>query len=298
MPNLPPSSLVTDLISGVRELFIETLQPSQLLLRILGRFHSFRSFMLKRYSSRLSTKILVSEPQGSKHFTSTISHKPFLKSLYQDGITDTFSLKQDSLYRLLDYAYSVRFTSEDNTSSYLGRDIISPTFLPEYPIYRRHSVDSDSPLVRSIVTDPLILYLAEQYLGLPPIVGNCQLYFSLPNRSSTFKRDQKRYFSYHYDIDDYRFLKLFIYLTDVSGMSGPHCYVKTSHLDYSLTKKICRRISQATCDHLYPDQACSILGSAGTSFMEDTFGFHRGAPPNRPRLILHAEYFSTTLSQQ
>jgi hypothetical protein len=91
-------------------------------------------------------------------------------------------------------------------------------------------------------------------------------------------------------VDDWRFLKLFIYLTDVDEGGGPHCYVRTSHTSaFGWTAKA---YTQAELEGRFgADKVTTVTGPKGTTFMADTLGVHRGvAPVTRPRLILQVQY--------
>ena len=68
---------------------------------------------------------------------------------------------------------------------------------------------------------------------------------------------------YHRDRDDERFLALFVYLTDVCTLSdGAHQFQMGTH------------------DGGPAAGTCTILGRAGTAFLADTRGLHRGERPS------------------
>jgi hypothetical protein len=97
--------------------------------------------------------------------------------------------------------------------------------------------------------------------------------------------------NFHRDFDDYRFIKLFCYLTDVDETSGPHVFIRGSH---RVNKHIEAR--QALSDEIVAqefgaDNILRVVGPAGTAFLENSFGVHRGMPAaTRPRLILQVLY--------
>jgi hypothetical protein len=101
---------------------------------------------------------------------------------------------------------------------------------------------------------------------------------------------------FHYDLDDFKFIKFFFYLTDVDAGSGPHVAVRTSHLRRRVARfgdrlKV-RRYSDDEVIGLYGrDQIVSITGPAGMGFAEDTICIHKGQTPvSRERLILQFQY--------
>ena len=95
---------------------------------------------------------------------------------------------------------------------------------------------------------------------------------------------------YHRDPDDWRFLKVFIYLTDVGTETGPHAYVRGSHLTAGRIRSH-PYAPQQLMERYGADNIQLIVGPRGTAFLADTWGIHSGQVPRRaPRLILQAQY--------
>ena len=92
---------------------------------------------------------------------------------------------------------------------------------------------------------------------------------------------------FHRDLDGNRFLKMFIYLTDCYELNGNHYYVERSarkanfnlFLDKRLTKNKIKK-------HFGEDSIKTIIGKAGTSFIEDTTGWHSGEIPREGTRIM------------
>ena len=97
---------------------------------------------------------------------------------------------------------------------------------------------------------------------------------------------------FHYDLDDYRALKFFFYLTDVDCLSGSHLCIAGSHKKRKLLHCISRCQSDKNIFNYYDSESIiSISGQAGLGFAEDPFCFHRGSPPvNSPRLMIQLEF--------
>ncbi len=123
------------------------------------------------------------------------------------------------------------------------------------------------------------------YLGCKPTLSSIGLRWSFPSEGKAEATQR-----FHRDPDDWRFLKLFIYLTDVDAESGPHVYVAGSHRTAGslferlyTTEEVERRHGR--------ESVWTIAGPRGMSFLADTYGIHRGAvPTSRPRLILQLQY--------
>jgi hypothetical protein len=143
----------------------------------------------------------------------------------------------------------------------------------------------DCPHLLEGANDPRVLEAAAAYLGARPTLSALRAWWSLPHGEAPRHAEL-----FHRDADDLRFLKLFVYLTDVDGGSGPHVFVRGSHRLDLLTER--RRFSDSEVAEAFGDaRTVSIGGPAGTSFLAVTYGIHRGLPPaQRPRLVFQALY--------
>lgn len=147
-------------------------------------------------------------------------------------------------------------------------------------------VVTSAPHGLRIANDPGILEIVGNVLGAKPTIAVMSAWWSLPHGDAPGEQAQL----WHRDVDDWRFLKLFLYLTDVDEDAGPHVFVPGSHARQVMMP--IRRYSDeeiaagfAGVDHK------RFTGPAGTSFLENTFGFHRGYPPRtNPRLIYQVTY--------
>ena len=130
-----------------------------------------------------------------------------------------------------------------------------------------------------------ILALAAAYLGCKPTISSVGVRWTFPGAARG-----ARFQHYHRDLDDWRFLKLFVYLTDVDEGGGPHVYVRGSHR--TRFPLMAESYDEAGLLARYgPAAITPILGSCGTSFIADTLGVHRaGSPQSAPRLILQIQY--------
>ncbi|HVJ53235.1 MAG TPA: hypothetical protein VM689_12270 [Aliidongia sp.] len=142
-----------------------------------------------------------------------------------------------------------------------------------------------APHVLEIFNDPRVLETAELYLGCKPMLDNIGCWWSYGDRPAA-KGTQR----YHRDFDSIRGFKLFVYLTDVDAGSGPHVFMKGSHTSPILdTGKA--QSDEAVRAAFGAENEIHMTGPAGTWFLADTFGFHKGAlPETGTRLILVAQY--------
>lgn len=155
----------------------------------------------------------------------------------------------------------------------------------------------DNARVQTLLADPLLLSIAAEYLSTAPILERPIMRWSTraTGRPSSYSGQL-----FHWDLDSVRFVKVFVYLTDVSTQTGPHVFVRGSHrpdrAGRSLRHRGPRRFSDQDVLHAYgPDDLLEVTGPAGTIFFADTKGFHKGIEPqSSDRLMLQFEYLATT----
>lgn len=151
---------------------------------------------------------------------------------------------------------------------------------------------ANCPAIRRLGEDPALLHVARCYVGAHARLRVSRLWWSFAGDIDATDRNEHAQ-RYHFDLDDYRFLKVFFYLTDVDADAGPHVYVRGSHRGKSLRHLFpMRRFTDAEVEQVYhPSRIVSIEGRAGEGFLEDTFGIHKGSPPvKHDRLLLQFEY--------
>ncbi len=137
----------------------------------------------------------------------------------------------------------------------------------------------------NLVNAPPVLRIAADYLGCKPTLSSLGVRWSFPSHEPPRATQQ-----FHRDPDDWHFLKLFVYLTDVDAGSGPHIYVRQSHRTAGRIRA--GSYSRAEVEHRYGrENVHSVIGARGTAFMADTYGIHAGMiPTHTPRLMLQAQY--------
>ena len=168
------------------------------------------------------------------------------------------------------------------------------------------------PHLLEIALRPEILSLVVEYLGCTPTIYSIHCWWSFPPnrwrwspwRSPAISQD------YHRDVDDFRFLALFIYLTDVRGgdEGGQHQFIVKTH-DENLVVQLLNGDKETASSlflprlrkygykqakvyrALFADQITDITGEAGSLFLADTYGLHRGVPPRKSdRLVCWIRY--------
>lgn len=141
------------------------------------------------------------------------------------------------------------------------------------------------PDVLAIANLPVLLQAASLYLGCKPTIADVSIWWSLVADGRPQEAE-----NFHRDVDDWRFVKFFLYLSDVDADAGPHYFVRGSHRRARFLKK--RRLTDAEVRKVFDGRdVVSMQGRTGDAFLEDTFGIHKGQPPRlRHRLLLQVEY--------
>jgi ectoine hydroxylase-related dioxygenase (phytanoyl-CoA dioxygenase family) len=97
-------------------------------------------------------------------------------------------------------------------------------------------------------------------------------------------------------MDRIRWLKFFIYLTDVDTDNGPHSFIAGSHrtggIPPSLLRKGYVRLTDGEVREQYPaEDFIEFTGARGTVLAEDTRGLHKGKHVARgDRLVLQLQF--------
>jgi hypothetical protein len=104
---------------------------------------------------------------------------------------------------------------------------------------------------------------------------------------------------FHFDMDRIKWLKIFVYLTDVLPENGPHSFVKGSHRSGGIPPRLLlrgyERLTDEEVRQCYSDDTCLALSAPrGSIIVEDTRGLHKGANVRgAPRLVLQLQLSNT-----
>lgn len=141
------------------------------------------------------------------------------------------------------------------------------------------------PHVLAVVNHIDLIELAREYLGCAPTVSGLSARWSFPSESSEEVVQQ-----FHRDSEDWKAFRIMVYLTDVSENSGPHVYIKGTHLDQrGIRLKI--HSNGEIIRSFRPERVVRQTGAKGCGFAVDTSGIHKGeVPKDSPRLLLSFQY--------
>lgn len=189
------------------------------------------------------------------------------------GFRDTGYIK---LGHVIDHRAIISFLDtkpvyEAHVASYSNG--IPVTDASEGSVYCWHMSDLlESSDIQSLITNPLLTNFVSQYFKCYPTFysTNCMWTKGECNHS-TWKR--------HRDTDDFKFVTVFVYLTDIDESSGPHIYEEG-------TQNLFGSIDQVSGPEVV------LIGKAGDGFITDAWGIHRGGKveSGRERKVLWIRY--------
>jgi hypothetical protein len=168
------------------------------------------------------------------------------------------------------------------------KGLAEESFQIRFAVARYLTCLSDCSTLASLISDQTLLAIARGYLGAEPVFLTARMWWSFVSSAREGSE------SFHFDLDDYRAISFFFYLSDVDTGSGPHVCIRGSHRGKPLSLLISpfKAKSDRQIQAVYgPEQITVVYGSAGTGFAEDLFCFHKGLRPlTNDRLILQIRY--------
>lgn len=174
-----------------------------------------------------------------------------------------------------------------------------PVFDPDHPMTPRYVLPEPRiwqiPGYQRLVADPLFLNLSQSYFGGASTLKDISLWWSAVTGGEP---DSDAAQLFHFDYEPIPiWLKFFVYLNDVGPDGGPHVFVKGSHRlqQEKLRGLIARgyvRISDEEITATFgAENMIELTGRAGTVFVVDTMGFHKGKSPEAgQRVLAQIEY--------
>ena len=238
-----------------------------------------------------------------------IKHKlKFSKKIHTD-FQNTIILKENGYLILDNYLEDKCLTNLINLTNILKCSYNRTKNLSEKVIYNEniHTLPTygydtfdliKTNEVRSLIkyfNENKVVNIIENYFGSTPYILDVNMWWSNISK----KLDSYSAQDFHFDLDSIKFLKIFIYLKDVSDNEGPHVYVKGTHRTfnkpYKLLKRGYSRISDEEISKYYDDNKIQkITGKKGTIIIGDTTCFHKGLVPTKGNRLIFEITFSNS----
>lgn len=205
-----------------------------------------------------------------------------LEMLNEDGIVQlNQSLSDSQCDEIVGYLSSKLVHNRDGTV----KQTISDVRPNEISLWF-HTVNDvlDCPHIMEFVSSTEVVQLSTEYLGCTPTLSGIVVQWSFPTNIPSVVQ------KFHRDTEDWKFLRYFVYLSDVDEGCGPHVFIKGSHLDKSpLRLKI--YTDEEISQKYQPERFLTVYGRRGTSIAADTSGIHKGETPTAsPRMVLCFTY--------
>jgi hypothetical protein len=259
---------------------------------VFGRFRIVRSLVVR--ASRLTRASSPAVPAAS--LLEDLSLDRVGRNLLEDGIAPGLQLRPDVYQGIYHYASnSTCFGTEQQEFPFLleERKAAEQRYRRKLTVGHLESPLTKCPLVASLASDPALLSIARKYLGVEPVLLGARMWWSFACEiDSTHQMSLGQ--GFHYDLDGYRALAFFFYLTDVEAANGAHICVRGSHIQKPLKSllSLAKGRSDGEIASWYgTDRQLTVCGKAGSGFAEDIFCYHKGThPATGERLILQLRY--------
>ncbi len=285
-------SKVSDYCS--KSLFCLTRNPGLFLMRKLARIEFLRDLISSLY--KLRSRFCPVSYQAPSVF-GNINVEDAVSALETESYYPGLNLPQEVIQQIREFAESAPCYGDRNPGMefYYGKKQQVEAKIGK-PIRLGSYFGADTcPAIKKLERDPGLLAIAAKFLGSAPVHVATELWWSFPV-SGTPMEQLKAAQVFHYDLDDYRFIKFFFYLTDVDFLSGPHVLLRGSHKNKKLSHQLlgvrCASKDDNEIIECYGAQnLVTLCGPAGFGFAEDSTCFHKGTlPTEKERLLLQIEF--------
>lgn len=174
----------------------------------------------------------------------------------------------------------------------------------KYTLYNRNSPEAtmysfplqdlvNFSVIQDLISDPSLLAITQAYMQSKVYFDICMLWWSTAFQT---KPDDSAAQLFHFDMDRIKWLKIFVYLTDVNSENGPHTFVSGSHRTNGIPKELLkkgysRHTDEEVLKYFDPKNIIQFTGPVGTIIIEDTRGLHKGTHLSKgDRLMLELQY--------
>jgi len=265
--------------------------PKWLLMFCVARVQVFRSWGINL------SKSSYNQSEGNiKSIFQKVNVDLAVEELRSDGLYVGLNLPQNILSEILDYSRSVSYLGNGNAKFnflFSEKEKAESKYQKRFITAHHLNPALQCLAVQKIEKDPKLWSIAAKYLETNPILMETRLWWTFASEEAVDK-SLALPFNFHYDLEDYRFIKFMFYLKDIDRASGPHVCVRGSHNQKKLKAQfsLIRETSEQDISNYYGRERMeTICGKAGLGFVEDFYCFHRGTVPiSQDRLILEVKF--------
>jgi len=273
------------LIIGLAIYFVFKRTPAFAYQAMIGLFcltKGFSNDALSKIISYLKRPYHLSEPNGILGNMSEEKRKQISNGLREEGyFIFEERLPEKLCGRLLEFATSQACNMRPMDGDILGKPVRTQ-YHREVPQSVRYDFDTqdviDNHDIQNLFADMSLVAVAQDYLEARPVIDVTSMWW---HTDFSNKPDSEAAQYYHFDMDRPKWLKFFIYLTDVEPTNGPHTFVagsqKSGGIPSSLLKKGYARLTDEEVRHHFDeDNIIEFTAPRGTIIAEDTRGLHKG----------------------
>jgi hypothetical protein len=259
-----------------------------------GHFNAWASSFI----SRMSQPLKLTSSVGVLGDMSGKAGSEALEQLRSKGyLVAKQALPADTCARLMEFALNTqavvrpmdgeRRPQSPRVAQYDAQNPLAVRY--DYPVASLLSNED----VQSLMADASLLALSEMYLESRPRLDVMSMWW---HTNFHGKPDSEAAQFYHFDLDRFKWLKVFVYLTDVGPLDGPHSFIQGSHLpggipEHFLKKGYARLTDDEVFAHYGSESEIRFAAPKGTIIVEDTRGLHKGNPvTGNARLILQLQF--------
>ncbi|NJN39252.1 MAG: hypothetical protein HC790_11950 [Acaryochloridaceae cyanobacterium CSU_3_4] len=234
--------------------------------------------------------------RGNNTVFPNLDIRKVVETLNKDGLFLGVNLPSDILQEILIFSLPIEYYANNNPNLQfflVDKEKSELKYQQNFVMATHVHRSIVCPAIQRLENDPILREIAARYLETNPIFIDSRIRWTFPVNDSLHEA-VRGFFNFHYDLEDYRFVKFMFYLTDVFESDGNHVVVKGSHKrkrlrdQFSLTRDA---IDQDILNYYGQDHVESIYGKAGCGFVEDFYCFHQATLPiSSSRLILEMTF--------
>ena len=216
-------------------------------------------------------------------FSNFLTLKNFLINSFEKLVLES---KNHDLQKIPDSAKTHIFKNEQETKDCYFKRIQS---LGISRITGYVDLNKENCISNFLLSDTCVK-LAKSYLGATTMTISASYFISFASSNLEEKEKIANAQYFHWDNDFSKFLKLYIYLTDVDEDSGPHIFIPKTHKKKFIQTSLCRLYDDNLIYNTY-DKKIKFVGKSGSLFFADGYGLHKGeTPKKKSRLIINAHF--------
>jgi hypothetical protein len=268
-------------------------KPTWLLMFVFGR-----TLAVRRIDRRIRAHYAAPVPVAGPSAFSDIDLAACVRALIKDGLAFGLNLPAPVVDEINAFARTHPCYSRDRQDrGFLPAEVAEVNAERDRDVIAAYYFETveQCPAIMALRSDPTLMAIATAYLGKAGLQSRVRMWWSFPaKRVSDAALVDAAQEKFHFDMNGWRTLKFFFYLTPVTKMDGPHLGILGSHRRRTWRQQFSLTVGRPTeeLERFYgKDRFVTITGEAGTGFAEDPFIFHAGTLcRDRPRLILELEF--------